>query len=89
MKKIVRQTIDQLNDWKDSFFGDDLVPYSDREYEDLLENISYDGHECYASFLFSQLTEADRKEVLRNIDFEVDFDRIVSYYREHDKRKSS
>jgi hypothetical protein len=46
------------------------------EVEDLLDGISQDGHDCYVSFLFSQLNEEEKEEVQRR----VDFNGLAAYY---------
>lgn len=78
MKKIVEETIGTLKAWREAYFSGEEPP--NRICYDQLNNIRVGKHECYASYLFNQLSEEDKEEVRNNLDFDIDFDNLTATY---------
>ena len=90
MSNIVKQVIEQLECWKSCFLQDgscfdvniDGISIELDQLTDQIENISQDGQDCYASYLFSQLNNDNKEQILSEIDFDVNFDELYcTYYR--------
>lgn len=87
-KELCNEIINCLTNWKDAFLkGSDWSFEKSLGVEcitDYLENINQNEHDCYASYLFNQLNDDDKKYILNNLDddfLEVNFDRLeVIYY---------
>jgi hypothetical protein len=79
-----REVIDYLNHCRDSFLNGSDWSWEKSlgvtEITDYLENISYQGKDCYVSFLFSQLTDKDKEIIDRNIDFYVNYEKLFAIY---------
>jgi hypothetical protein len=84
MNDKVKNTIDQLNTWKDAFMNGTDWSFERKlgitEIRDELENISGGDVKCVASKLFSELTENEKKQVMDKIDFYVNFDELYATY---------
>ena len=84
MKPIVNETIEQLKHWKTAFLQSDDWSFEHEhgitELTDYLEGIYHDGHKCYASYLFNQLSDKDKSEISNALDFYVDFDGMYCIY---------
>ena len=84
MKNKVEKTIEYLNHWKESFLSSTDWTFEKNlgmtKIRDELSGISEDGKNCYASYLFSQLSKEDRELILSKIDFIVNFDELYAVY---------
>lgn len=84
MNKKTKQTIKYLKFCKSVFLGDGSLKHYQNlgmtEVEDLLDGIYHDGKKCYVSYLFSQLTKKDKKEISGKLDFYVDFEGLYAIY---------
>jgi hypothetical protein len=89
MKPIVKETIEALKHWRSAFLSSTdqfniIAPDGKiihlEEVRDYLDGISEEGHACYASYLFKQLTNDDKQEILKAINFNVDFDEMCAIY---------
>lgn len=83
-KELCDKVIAQLQDWKDAFLQDDDFEWEKSvgvtELTDQLENIMSNGHKCYASYLFNQLTESDKNYINNEFDVWVNFDELFAIY---------
>lgn len=86
-KELCEKVIDYLTKWKDAFFNGTNWEF-EREMgieciTDSLDGISVEGHNCFASHLFKQLTDEDKAYILNNLDddfLEVNFDKLEAIY---------
>lgn len=85
--KLQTLVLETLESWKEAFLQDsykqELLSMGVTTTRDYLENISYDGYSCYASFLFNDLTPKDKQYIVSNlpdgISF-IDFDELWVEY---------
>lgn len=80
-ENIIDITIDCLEHWKEQFFSNlnkDEVIQS--EVYDYLDGIEMNEIKCFASHLFKLLSESDKKEILKRIDFDVNFEKLYAIY---------
>lgn len=84
MTKLAKETVNYLNHCKDAFLGDvHLEEFKSQgrvEVEDLLDGIFHKDQRCYVSYLFKQLSNADKTHIKRALDFHIDFDNLTAYY---------
>jgi hypothetical protein len=84
MNDKVKTTIDYLNTWKDAFLNGTDWTFERNlgifEIRDELSGISVNGQECFASYLFSQLSEKEKEYVSRNLDFYINFEELYAVY---------
>ena len=84
MNDKVKITLDYLNHWKNAFMSGSDWSYERNlgmtEITDELSGINENGSRCFASDLFSKLTDEDKADVLNNIDFYVNFDELYAIY---------
>jgi hypothetical protein len=84
MKNKMEKTIEYLNHWRDSFLSGTDWSFEKNlgvtEIRDDLSGISEGGKNCYASYLFSQLSKEDKELILSKIDFIVNFDELYAVY---------
>lgn len=84
MNKNVKNAIEYLKCWRESFMADsDFSFYKKVGIETVIDDLSgiaEDGHNCYASYLFSKLSEDDKKLINRELPFYVDFENLCAEY---------
>lgn len=80
----VNEVVEKLNQWKSAFMGSTDWTYEKSlgiyEIRDYLDGISENDCDCVASELFKDLTENDKQEILKQVDFDVNFDELYSTY---------
>lgn len=83
-KELCKIVIEQLDCWRNCFLDGTDWSFEKSlgitEITDQLENISSNGHDCYASFLFNQLSENDKEYIEKELEFYVNFDELYAVY---------
>ena len=83
-RPIITETIDYLTTWREAFMqGTDWAferKLGITEIRDELSGIEVDGIQCYASYLFNQLTLKDKQVVTAALYWYVDFDGLYCTY---------
>lgn len=79
--------IDVVKNWKEQFVQDrtkeEIDPLSIGEVEDLLDGIQEGEHKCYASYLFRDLNEIEKRYIRKELEKEgiyINFEDLVSVY---------
>lgn len=76
--------VETLKCWKSTFMSGTDWTFERSlgmcEIRDYLDGISQNGHDCYASFLFKNLSESDKHYILNQIDFDVNFKEMYATY---------
>lgn len=87
LNSLENEVIETIKNWRSQFVQglnkNEIDPMNKGEVEDLLDGISENGLNCYATHLFDQLNQDQKNKVARelaNIGIYINFEELIAVY---------